>query len=52
MKRKRQGFLAVLLSLVMCLSLVACADEEDVLVDNSQGNEITGQSDVQAKDGS
>lgn len=52
MKRKKQRFLAVLLSLIMCLSLVACGDEEDVLVDNTQGTEITERPEVQTEDSS
>lgn len=52
MKRKKQRFLAVLLSLIMCLSLVACADEEDVLVDDSQGIGVLKQTEVQTEDGS
>ncbi len=52
MKRKKQRFLAVVLSLIMCLSLVACGDEEDVLVDNTQGTEITERPEVQTEDGS
>lgn len=52
MKRKKQRFLAVLLSLIMCLSLVACGDEEDVLVDDTQGMEITERSEAQTEDGS
>lgn len=52
MKRKKQRFLAAVLSLIMCLSLVACGDEEDVLVDNTQGTEITERPEVQTEDGS
>ena len=55
-KRKKQRFLAVVLSMAMCLSLVACADEEDVLVDDTQGIETGAgtveQSQAQTEDGS
>ena len=52
MKRNKQRLLAVLLSLIMSLSLMACADEEDVLVEDMQGTEITERSKVQTEDGS
>ena len=52
MRRKKQRFLAVLLSLILCFSLTACLDEEDVPVDDSQEMGITERSGVQAEDGS
>ena len=56
MNRKIQKFLAVSLTISMCLSLVACGDEETIAEDNTQDVEVTEQqepvSEVQAEDGS
>ena len=53
MKRKKQRFLAVLLTIIMCLSLVGCTDEEfDYTEEDSQDGDSARQYDRQAEDGS
>ncbi len=53
MKRKKQRFLAVLLTIIMCLSLMGCTDEEfDYTEEDSQDGDFARQYDRQAEDGS
>lgn len=64
MKRKKQGFLAIMLAFIMCFSLVACGEEEDVSTadepQQTKTDEVTEQPDneqqsdnvQQAEDGS